>query len=92
MLGVPGAMGRAGADGLHAAGGDALPGHHPGGGRHQPRGGVPDGAGALAGRHRGHGLLELAGPRRAAQLAAAGTHLQRQTLRHIQDIKFEKAS
>lgn len=56
----------AGADGLHAALGDAVPGDDRGGRRHQPRRGVPHGPGAAAGRHGGHGVLELAGPGRAA--------------------------
>lgn len=82
----------AGADGLHAAVGDAVPGDYPGGGQHQPRGGVPDGRGAAATRHRGHGLLVVARPCCATQLAAPRTHLQRQTLRYIQDFQFKEAT
>lgn len=68
--------GGTGADGLHAAGGDSVPDNDPGGGLHQPRGGVPDGARATAGGLGGAGVLVVARPRRAAQLAAARTHLQ----------------
>lgn len=72
-----------GADRFHGDVGDAVPADDTGGGQHQPCGGVPDGRGAAAGRHRGHGVLELARPGRAATLATARTHLQCQTIGYI---------
>lgn len=77
---------RAGADGLLAAFGDTVPYDDLGRRLDQPCGGVPDGGGAAAGRHRRHGVLELARPVRAAQLAAPWSHIQRQTISNIQNL------
>lgn len=76
-------MSLSGADRLHAGVRDEPDHHDPGRGLHQPRGGVPDRRGAAAGGHGRGGVLELARPQRAAQLAASRTHLQREAFSYI---------
>lgn len=65
-----------GANRLFADVGNLVSGHDSGGGFHQPCGGVFDWSLASAGGYSGSGLLVVAGPQRAAQLATPGTHFQ----------------
>lgn len=64
-----------GADGFHADVGNSVSDNDLGSGRHQPRGGIPYRRSAATHWYGRHGLLVVARPRGAPELAASRAYL-----------------